>query len=719
MNTMPVEFKNDAFYICTKNTSYVIKNENGLLVNYYWGKKIPNEDLDYSQWKGYVVWSNNNDVKSWEMPVYGKGDYKSPALELEFADGSRLCELKYVSHRIFDGKPALEGLPSSYCETSDNVSTLEITAEDFLTKTVCKLYYTAFYDYDALTRHAVICNNSDKNIVINRMLSASVDFFDTDFELITLEGAWARERHIERNKLMHGIQTVSSVRGGSSHNKNPFGALVRPYTTENSGEVYALNLVYSGNFELNAELSSYDTLRFQIGLNSFDFKWTLAPGESFTSPECVMVYSNKGLNGMSEIFHRLYRERLCRGKFKNAERPILINNWEATYFNFDEDKLLSLAQKAKDVGVELFVLDDGWFGHRNSDNSSLGDWYVNTEKLPNGLKNLVEKINGLGLKFGLWFEPEMISPDSDLYRKHPDWCLHIGGRERTEIRQQLILDLSRKEVCDYIIESVSSVLKSANISYVKWDMNRSMTEIGSAAQLPEKQSETAHRYMLGLYRVMEEITSAFPDVLFEGCSGGGGRFDPGILYYMPQIWTSDDTDPIERLYIQYGTSLVYPVSSMGAHVSASPNHQTGRNTSLQMRGDVAMSGNLGYELDLTKMNDWELGQIKDQIAFYKQNRRTFQYGLFYRIADPAKSRFAAWEFVSEDKNEVIAVFYKILTQPNNTQKHFKLVGLDENALYRLDGTDITVSGSILMNAGVIFDEPYGDFVSKMIKFTKT
>ena len=428
-----------------------------------------------------------------------------------------------------------------------------------------------------------------------------------------------------------------------------------------------------------------------------------------------MVYSNKGLNGMSEI----YRERLCRGKFKNAERPILINNWEATYFNFDEDKLLSLAQKAKDVGIELFVLDDGWFGHRNSDNSSLGDWYVNTEKLPNGLKNLVDKINGLGLKFGLWFEPEMISPDSDLYRKHPDWCLHIGGRERTEIRQQLILDLSRKEVCDYIIESVSSVLKSANISYVKWDMNRSMTEIGSAAQLPEKQSETAHRYMLGLYRVMEEITSAFPDVLFEGCSGGGGRFDPGILYYMPQIWTSDDTDPIERLYIQYGTSLVYPVSSMGAHVSASPNHQTGRNTSLQMRGDVAMSGNLGYELDLTKMNDRELSQIKDQIAFYKQNIRTFQYGSFYRIADPAKSRFAAWEFVSEDKNEVIAVFYKILTQPNNTQKHFKLVGLDENALYRLDGTDITVSGSILMNAGVIFDEPYGDFVSKMIKFTKT
>lgn len=448
-----------------------------------------------------------------------------------------------------------------------------------------------------------------------------------------------------------------------------------------------------------------------ITYNPIDFTWLLEPGESFQTPEVVMVYSDKGLNGMSQTYHQLYRTRLARGVYRDRERPILINNWEATYFNFNEEKILRLAKTAAELGIELFVLDDGWFGKRDNDRSSLGDWFVNKQKLPNGLEGLAKNINQMGMQFGIWMEPEMVSVDSELYRKHPDWCLHVPNRPRSEGRNQLVLDYSRKEVCDYIIQAISNVLASAPISYVKWDMNRHMTEIGSAALPPERQRETVHRYMLGLYRVMEEITSRFPHILFESCSGGGGRFDPGMLYYMPQTWTSDNTDAVSRLKIQYGTSLVYPISAMGAHVSAVPNHQVHRITSLEMRGHVAMSGNFGYELDLTKLSEEEKAIVKQQVAFYKDIRRLVQFGTFYRILSPFEGNETAWMFVAEDKSEAFVAYFRVLAEANAPLSFLRLKGLDPNKDYEITGSGEVYGGDELMYVGLNVPERRGDFIS--------
>ena len=545
------------------------------------------------------------------------------------------------------------------------------------------------------------------------MLSANVDFNHSEFDFIQLSGAWARERHIVRTPLRSGGQCVESRRGASSHAQNPFMALVSHEANEDVGDVYGFNLIYSGNFLANVEVDMHNNSRAQIGINPFDFTWNLESKQEFQTPEVVMAYSPNGLTGMSHIYHDLYRERLARGSYRDKERPILINNWEATYFDFDNEKIKEIAKEASDLGIELFVLDDGWFGERNSDDSSLGDWFVNENKIKCGLNSLVKDINDLGMKFGLWFEPEMISPNSNLYREHPDWCIHIENRTRSLARKQLVLDLSRDEVCDAVIKMITDVLKSAPISYVKWDMNRNITELGSPAWPPKKQKELAHRYMLGLYKILENITSNFPDILFESCSGGGGRFDGGMLYYMPQTWTSDDTDVIERLKIQEGTSLVYPSISMGSHVSAVPNHQVNRITPLSTRGIVAMAGSFGYELDVTKMTDIEKEEVKKQIELYKSIRKVVQFGDLYRLKSPFKSNEVSWMTLSKDKEFAIVSYVKQYSEVNKIPGRLKLKALDENSLYEIIETKEVFGGDELMYIGLEIGELIGDYVSKM------
>ena len=653
-----------------------------------------------------------------EYPGYGSTDLRSPSIELQFADGTTATDFRYDSHNIYLGKNKLNGLPSTYVENEKEATTLELILVDSLKNVKLILSYSVFEEFDAITRSVKIINESNEEVKITRVLSANIDFRDSDYELIQLSGAWARERHIVRSKIRSGSQSIESRRGSSSHAQNPFMALVRKDTTEQNGDAYGFSLVYSGNFLANVEVDMYDNARAQIGINPFDFTWILEEGEEFKAPEAVLVYSNEGLTGMSHIYNCLYGKRLCRGEYRDKIRPILINNWEATYFDFNEIKIKEIAKEAKNLGIELFVLDDGWFGKRDDDNSSLGDWFVNEDKLKGGLNKLATQINEMGLQFGLWFEPEMVSPISELYKEHPDWCLHIPGRNRSEARRQLILDFSREDVCNYIIEKISEVLSSAPISYVKWDMNRNMSEIGSAKLPANRQREVAHRYMLGLYKVLEEITTRFPHVLFESCSGGGGRFDPGMLYYMPQTWTSDNTDAIERLKIQFGTSMVYPNASIGCHVSDVPNHQVDRITPIETRGVVAMSGNFGYELDITKLPECEKEIIKEQVKLYKEIRETIQFGKYYRLSSPFENNDAAWMYISKDCEEIIVSFVRTLAKPNPKFVSLKLVGLDENSDYEILGENLIVGGDELMNIGLNVPELKGDYQAKMWRLKK-
>ena len=716
------------FHLKTKNTSYILKMlETGHISHLYWGRKLKADNLEYffrRRCFGSFCADTDNisgfqlELIPQECPTFGATDLRSPSLEFQYEDGTSATDLRYKSHRIYEGKQRLSGLPAVYVESEEEATSLEITLVDSLKNLEVVLTYNVFEDFDAITRSLKIVNNSGEKINIERVLSANVDFTTDEFDFIQLSGSWGRERHILRNPLRSGSQAIESRRGASSHAQNPFMALCSKDANEEYGDVYGFNLVYSGNFLANVEVDMYRNARAQIGINPFDFKWLLESKEEFQAPEVVLVYSSKGLNGMSQIYHNLYRKRLCRGNYRDKVRPILINNWEATYFDFNEVKIKEIAKEASKLGMELFVLDDGWFGNRNDDKSSLGDWFVNEGKLKGGLSKLAKDINNMGLKFGLWFEPEMISPISKLYEKHPNWCIHIPGRTRSQARSQLILDLSRKEVCDYIIESVSKILESANISYVKWDMNRNMTEVGSLELTSERQRETAHRYILGLYRVMEEITSRFPNVLFESCSGGGGRFDPGMLYYMPQTWTSDDTDAIERLKIQFGTSMVYPPISMGCHVSAVPNHQANRTTPLETRGVSAMAGNFGYELDITKLSEEEKEELKEQISLYKEIRETVQFGTLYRLKSPFNSNEVAWMMISEDKNEVVVSYVRQWALVNESFSNLKLTALDKDSEYEIIGEDIVLSGDELMYIGLNIPELYGDYVSKLWKLKK-
>ncbi len=716
------------FNLQTKSTSYVMGIfQEKYLLHLYYGKKINaytnmldnlpiHEGRDFSAHDAGDL-NYSTDTLPMEYPCYGSADLRTPAFHAEYENGSAITCLEYSGHEIFNGKKALAGLPSTYVENENEAKTLEITLADKLTGLEIVLSYTVFENFDAIAKNIRVKNNGKEKINIKSILSSTSYVFDKNYEFVHLHGAWARERHIQKRPLMNGMLQIDSKRVSSSHFHSPFLAIARPWATETQGDVFGLSFVYSGNFVAQAESDARDVVRINMGINPFGFNWLLNPEEEFIAPEVILTYSENGFGEMSRTYHKLYRTRLCRGKYRDLERPVLINNWEATYFDFNEEKILKIAEKAKSAGVELMVLDDGWFGKRNSDNCSLGDWYADKNKLPNGIEGLSKKVVDMGMKFGLWFEPEMISEDSDLYRAHPDWCIHVEGRDKTVGRYQLVLDLSRKDVCDYIVDAVSSILKSAPISYVKWDMNRNVTEIGSAKLPKERQQELPHRYMLGLYNVLERITSSFPDVLFEGCSGGGGRFDAGMLYYFPQYWTSDDTDAIERLYIQHGTSMVMPSSTMGAHVSAVPNHQVHRTTSLKTRGNVSSVGQLGYELDLNKLSSEEIEVVKNQIVKYKQIQEIVHKGDMYRLISPYEESVAAWEYVSEDGNNIVLMYCTILAKPVTGLKCIKFLGLDGAAKYQNVENGKIYNGDYLTNVGLYFANDK-DFDSHLIIFEK-
>ncbi|MGL5724323.1 alpha-galactosidase, partial [Cetobacterium sp.] len=621
-----------------------------------------------------------------------------------------ITDFTYHSYEIVEGKENLKNLPNTYVENSNEAKTLKIYLKDELIGATLTLSYTIFRDYDVITRNAHIKNESDEKLILERFLSASLDFKEPDFQIVHLSGAWSRERHVEISEINQNKFVIDSKRGTSSVNSNPFIALKRKETTEFSGEVYGFNLVYSGNHIEMVEKNQYDKLRVSMGMNPFNFNWTLLKGDEFQSPEVVMSYSNTGMNGLSLNYHRLYRERLARGVWRDKVRPVLLNNWEATYFDFNEEKILDIAKKAKELGVELFVLDDGWFGARNHDKAGLGDWWSNLEKIPSGVEGLSKKVEEMGIKFGLWFEPEMVNKDSELYRNHPNWILRAPNRKNTPSRNQHTLDLGREDVREYLYEKISKILRESKISYVKWDMNRPMTEVWSEVIDSTKQGEVFHRYILGLYELLEKLTTEFPEVLFESCASGGNRFDPGMLYYMPQTWTSDDTDAVERIKIQYGTSLCYPVVSMGAHVSAVPNHQTNRITPIKTRGNVAIFGAFGYELDLNKITDEEKEIVKKQIEFFKENRELIQFGDFYRLVSPFEKKLndAAWMVVSKDKKEALVAKYKILSVPNAGYESLLLSGLNEDYLYSVESLQVqgeSYYGDELHSSGLIFKEP--------------
>jgi len=708
------------FFLKTNNSSYVIKLlENGMLLHWYYGAAIAEDDVSYYNLLGDKCYSAmlssdgfdfTKDCAPAEYPTFGDGDFRSPAFCAKNADGRSVNELLYVSHRIFNGKPALEGLPSFDVDT-DHVQTLEICTRDRISGLEIWLYYSVFENEDAITRHSVIKNTTDKPATLTTAYSISVDMQESGLELVSLHGAWARERHVLRRPLQAGSLCFESRRGASAHQQNPFAAIVKSSTDEEHGEAYGFALAYSGNFKLTAEVAQHGSTRIQLGINPFDFSYLLEPNESFTTPEAVAVYSQNGLGGMSRCLHQMCRNHLGRAADCRLKRPILINSWEAMYFDMSDEKIKRFISGCAGLGIDTFVLDDGWFGHRNSDDSSLGDWFVDKNKFPNGLHGVIDTCKQNGMNFGIWFEPEMISRDSELFSAHPDWCIHVDGKEPTESRQQLVLDMARKEVVDCIFEQMSAFLDEYDISYIKWDMNRNITDNGSCSLPPERQGEHAHRYILGVYSLMDRITKKYPDILFEGCAGGGGRFDFGLLYYMPQFWTSDDTDAIERLKIQYGTSLAYPTNVMTAHVSACPNHQTGRSVPFKTRGDVAQICNFGYELDINALSDSECEQIKEQIALHKAIEPLVSNGDLYRIEDPFKTDRCCWQLVSADKKTSFAVFAAQKATPNNGGMFIKLCGLEPDTLYYVKDLGITLHGKTLMNAGLPITSQYRDFTT--------
>ena len=728
--------KDKAFKLRANNTDYMMKVcEEGYLAHVYYGNKVPDEDLTYLlrlDESPFTPATNDRDRASFmdtlpfEYPCFGLGDYRESAFKIMDANGMSTCDLRYVSHKMYEGKPKLEGLPATFATEESGCSTLEITMYDKYADIEVVLIYTAFDKLDVITRSAVITNKSEKPFKITRALSACVDFDTDKMDMITLNGSWARESAVERCRLHHGKQLVDSCRGESSHQNNPFVALCDNNADEDKGEVFGFNFVYSGNFYAQAEVTQHKKTRFLMGINPLDFEWLLEKGESFTCPEVVMVHSDEGIGKMSRTFHDLYRNNLIRGEYKDKRRPILINNWEATYFNFDTDKLIDIAKEASKLGIEMLVMDDGWFGHRDSDNSSLGDWFVYEKKLKGGLKYLVDEVNKLGMKFGIWFEPEMISPDSELYKAHPDWAIQIKGRPLTLCREQYVLDYSRKEVRDHVYGMMKKILDSANIEYIKWDMNRQLTEVGSTTLPAERQRELWHRYVLGVYDLMDRLTTDYPHILLENCSGGGARFDPGMLYYSPQIWCSDDTDAIERLKIQHGTSMCYPCSAMGAHVSDCPNHTVGRNTPFKTRGHVAMVGTFGYELDVTRIPQEDRDAIPAQIEEFNKFNKLVRTGDHYRIGNMFEDNtWDAWEFVAKDKSEALFEFVQVLGRPNERSRRIKLKGLEADAYYYEENEpDKKISGAALMNAGINIakmwngDGLYGDFCSKILHFIK-
>ena len=734
---MPITYNEQSreFHLYNNKISYLIKIlANEQLGQLYFGKRIPNRknhnylvENTYRPVTSYVFDDDYSfslgNVKQ-EYPAYGTTDQRRPALDIKQPNGSRITDFKYVSHKIYAGKRKLTGLPATYVEDESEATTLEINLYDELIQVTLCLQYTIFENSAAIARSVKFSNDSDQKYQLKTALSLNLDLPDANYEWLQFSGAWGRERHLHKTPLRPGIQAINSARGASSHMQNPFVILKRPFTTEEQGEALGVSFVYSGNFLAQAEVDEYSVTRLQIGIDPFQFSWCLKPNETFQTPEAILAYTSEGLNQLSQTFQKLYTTRLARGYWRDKERPILINNWEATYFDFTEEKLLSIAKKAKELGIELFVLDDGWFGERTKETAGLGDWYVNRNRLKNGISGLSRKIHDLGMMFGLWFEPEMVNKDSDLYRKHPDYIIETPKRHASHGRKQYVLDFSRKEVVDNIYEQLVKILDEGEIDYIKWDMNRNITECYSIAYPSEQQGEIMHRYILGVYDLYERLIERYPKILFESCASGGGRFDAGMLYYAPQAWTSDDSDAIERLKIQYGTSFGYPQSMMGAHVSASPNEQLGRNTPLKIRGDVAFFGAFGYELDLDKLSSTELASIKKQIELMKKYRSIFQYGTFYRLKSPFEGNIVSWMVVSEDKSQAIVGYYKILNDVNCEYRRLCLPGLDADTLYNVQeelgsylgnftGDELANIGLVTTDASAGQNQETTDFYSKL------
>lgn len=717
---MPISYNQQerVFRLDTPHTTYLmglVGSEN-FLGHIYYGPSVPDDNMAYLlrlEERPGTPDSNPRERASFcdcfpfEYPAWGGGNFREPCLRVRTANGGENCELFYQSHRIIPGKPGLEGLPACY---GDNASTLEIVLEDPVLGLKVHLLYTVFEDVDAICRSARIENGGAEGLDLTAALSACLELDNEDFDLITLHGSWAREQNIDRRPLASGKQGAFSLRGISSHQFHPFLALCEHNADQNRGLVYGMSFVYSGNFLAQAEVDQFNKVRAVMGIHPDSFSWRLEPGESFQAPEVVLVCDHAGLGGMSRTFHDLFREHLIRGQKKH--RPTLVNSWEACYFDFDHDKLLHLGQEAARYGIELLVVDDGWFGRRYDETTSLGDWTVNEEKLPGGLKRLGKELAELGVKLGVWMEPEMISPDSDLYRAHPDYAMTIPGRAPTLARNQLVLDLTRKEVRDCVYSQISAVLRSAPITYLKWDMNRPLTDVYSSALPPERQGEAAHRYVLGLYELQERLVTDFPDLLLENCCSGGGRFDPGMLYYSPQIWTSDNAEAVDRLVIQEGTSFIYPLSAMGAHVAACPSHVNGRVTPFEIRGRVSLPGCFGYELDLDKLSPEEQALIPRQLEEYRQYGPVFREGDCYRLASFRENgAYDAIMAVAKDKSAAVVSFVQVKSRAYRRSLRLKLAGLEETALYRRQGTGEVRSGAGWMRGGLLIEAVQSDYLS--------
>lgn len=730
---MSIEYNREkkTFKLDTPHTSYImgIQDQFGYLLHYYYGKKLKSDDVSYlaRTWEPPFTPERNErdklsflDCAPFEYPTGGIGDFREHCLEIQTSGGFNAVELGYRRHTIENGKKPLLGLPATFGGVGDCDSLTIVLADDYVGLEV-ELQYTAFSNLDVITRSVKLTNLGTKEnaIFLTKVLSGCLDMDNRDYSMLSLHGAWARERRIQYRKLGIGRQGVFSERGESSHQDHPFIALTSPNVTQTEGEVFGFHFVYSGNFEAQCGVDQFGQVRTVMGINPYHFCWKLGKGQSFQTPEMVMTYSSEGLGKMTRTYHDLYRTHLIRSPYRSKKRPILINNWEATYFDFDTEKLLKIAKEAGKLGIEMLVMDDGWFANRFDDNRALGDWFVNEQKLPGGLKLLAEEVNKLGLKFGIWMEPEMISPDSALYRAHPDWAIGIPGRTAGRCRNQYVLDLTRKEILEYVWQRIQAILSSANIEYLKWDMNRPLSDLGSLALPEDRQGELYHRYVLAVYELQERLVTQFPNLLLENCSGGGARFDPGMLYYSPQIWCSDDTDAIERLRIQEGTALIYPLSAIGAHVSDCPNHTVGRITPFELRGHVALAGTFGYELDITKISQEERDMIPKQVALYHRYHNLISEGDYYRLASFSENgEFDCWEVASKDGSEVLITFVQVLNRPNYHSRRVQLQGLDSMARYRVEETDTVYGGDILMYAGMPIENLWGDFQSRLISLRK-
>ena len=712
------------FTLHTKASTYQMKvDQYGFLLHLYYGRRTEG-CMDYLLHYADRGFSGNPyeaekdrtyslDVLPQELPSSGTGDYRSPAVIIKNGDGSYGCDFRYRGHRIVPGKYSLPGLPAVYAK-EEEAQTLEIDLEDPVTKVAATLFYGILPELDIITRSLCITNGGKGKIYLEKIQTACLDWVWGEYDLITFYGRHAMERNFQRTPIAHGAQVIGSRRGTSSHQYNPMMIVAQRETWEDAGSCYAMSFVYSGSFKGEAEKDQFQQTRVQLGLSDELFSYPLSEGEVFFAPETVLTYSSQGLSRLSQNLHRCFRTHLCRGKYRDCVRPVLLNSWEAAYFDFNGEEIYQFAKEASKLGIEMLVLDDGWFGKRNDDFSGLGDWQVNEEKLGETLEHLIGRINGLGMKFGIWFEPEGINEDSELYRLHPDWVLTVPGRNPVRARYQLVLDFSRKDVVDYMFQEICKVLDQGNIEYVKWDVNRSICDWYSPTLTKKRQLELPHRYILGLYELLERLTKEFPDILFEGCCGGGGRFDAGMLYYCPQIWCSDDTDAHERTVIQYGTSFFYPVSTVGSHVSAVPNHQTGRVTSIRTRGTVAMAGSFGYELDLNKLDEEEKKEVSEQVKSYKKYQNLIYNGLYYRLCDPGESGMSFWEFVSEDSLEVLVQGVVYRAQPNALRRRLRLAGLSEEAKYRVTGEESIYSGKTLMAGGILLPEIKGDDMAVQI-----